>query len=490
MLAPILLSCISFIAATGRTPESTEIHQDNISEAFSRAGYSSLLEDGTLKLLFLDVGRSQGNIPEHFGVNSGPFPWREGGVYLTDQYRDVGVTIVRSHDFFGPTDWYTIFPDWEADPGDPSSFDFAESDERILSIVDAGARVLFRIGVSTFSPRWARRVPEPQKFAQICTGIVKHYNQGWADGYELDIEYWEFWNEPNVRHYWTDTPQEFFEAYEATARALRELDPALKVGGPGLAAPFNEGNPFFTDFVRYCQDGDVPLDFFSWHHYEGFGEHRPSRYGEQASIVRTELDRYGFEGTESICDEYNSDLLTWFGSILGTAEQAAFHAIANIHMMGNGVAMTCFYRGTQWGNEGNIGLFKANGGYFPVSYAFKALSSMRETPMRVLALGSEDFYGILAGTSPERRLLRVLIADQKSDYRGYALLITGLDQFSSITVAGYLLDEDHDLELVMIREVPVYAGNSLVLAPMSSPSVHLLDIIPDEAPGRIWPTPE
>lgn len=491
MITELILSLSGFFLGQGPDHVSPANYGDAIFQAFVRDGHRYLLGDNARKLLLVDVSQPQGDIPCHFGANAGPYPWKESGVFLTEQYRDVGITIVRTHDFLGPADWYTIFPDWEADPADPASYDFAESDERILSIVDAGAEVLFRIGVSIFAPWRARSIPDPQKFAEISIGIVRHYNEGWADGFELDIEYWEFWNEPDLRLFWTGTPQEFFEVYEATVRALKDLDPTLKVGGPGIAGPDNQNNPYFTGFLGYCQEHDVPLDFFSWHHYEGFGEHHASRYGEFAHTVRTELDRYGFEETMSICDEYNSDLLAGSGSILGTLEQAAFQIIANVHMLDNDVAMTCFYRGTQWDNEENVGLFEANGEYTPASYAFKALSSLRETPRRVRALGTEASYGVLAAIDLQENLLKVLIADQRSGYyRGYALLVAGLDGFSSIRVARYVLDEDHDLELVSAQEIPVHNARALIRAPMSSPSVHLLEITPDRTTKKIWPVSE
>ncbi|MBI4578450.1 MAG: hypothetical protein HY718_02035 [Planctomycetes bacterium] len=36
------------------------------------------------------------------------------------------------------------------------------------------------------------------KWAKICVNIIRHYNEGWADGFHYNIRYWEIWNEPNV----------------------------------------------------------------------------------------------------------------------------------------------------------------------------------------------------------------------------------------------------------------------------------------------------
>ena len=63
-----------------------------------------------------------------------------------------------------------------------------------------------------------------------------HYNQGWARGFHDGIRYWEFWNEPDGL-FWSGTPQQFYALYEKTARALKSVDPTLKVGGDGKAFP-------------------------------------------------------------------------------------------------------------------------------------------------------------------------------------------------------------------------------------------------------------
>ena len=45
----------------------------------------------------------------------------------------------------------------------------------------------------------------------------------------------------------------------------------------------------------------VPLDFYSWHNY--FTD--PKTIAENADYVRTQLDRWGYTETESICNEWN-----------------------------------------------------------------------------------------------------------------------------------------------------------------------------------------
>lgn len=57
-----------------------------------------------------------------------------------------------------------------------------------------------------------------QKWAVVCEHIVRHYNEGWADGYHLNIKYWEIWNEPDLgsedpatSKTWGGTKEQFYD---------------------------------------------------------------------------------------------------------------------------------------------------------------------------------------------------------------------------------------------------------------------------------------
>src|ERR1035437_393123 len=73
----------------------------------------------------IDASNVTGTIRSLQGVNLGPLSSRPGGPDLSKQYKDIGVSFVRTHDFNGPTDIDayrrfkplegTIFPSWDAD---------------------------------------------------------------------------------------------------------------------------------------------------------------------------------------------------------------------------------------------------------------------------------------------------------------------------------------------------------------------------------------
>ena len=90
-------------------------------------------------------------------VNGGPWHRR----HADDQYRSnledykaARIPFSRNHDsavcgiYGGPYshDITCIFPDFDADPYDPSSYDFACTDESILVCLEAGTETFFRLG--------------------------------------------------------------------------------------------------------------------------------------------------------------------------------------------------------------------------------------------------------------------------------------------------------------------------------------------------------
>ena len=297
------------------------------------------------------------------GTNAGPHKMRAPAnpVDLSDVFHDWGINAIRTHDYYGPCDWYTIFPDWNADPASPSSYYFATTDSIIQQITDGGFETLFRLGVS-----WRGRNPLPindppgtirdangtviheadsgdfAKFAEICKRIVMHYNDGWANGFRYGIKRWEIWNEPAVREqFWTGTPLQFFQMFKAVASALKTYDPALLVGGPGLAGQFNSA--YLGGLIGYCKTNAIPLDFYSWHTYGG----RPERINpyvlySSALLVRETLDAAGFTSTASYCDEWNAGI-NW-SNFSHSGRGAAYFIGALIYQTLAGVRESYIYR--------------------------------------------------------------------------------------------------------------------------------------------------
>ena len=126
--------------------------------------------------------------------------------YLTE----AGIPFSRLHDVGGSfgggrfVDIPNLFRDFDADETDPRNYDFTFTDHLITALVSAGVEPYFRLGTTIENQALmkAYRIYPPkdyQKWARICEHIIRHYTEGWADGFSYRIRYWEIWNEPEVQ---------------------------------------------------------------------------------------------------------------------------------------------------------------------------------------------------------------------------------------------------------------------------------------------------
>lgn len=271
-----------------------------------------------METLCFDLSRNDGSFKILNATNGGPWHKR----HATDQYESnfadykaARIPYSRNHDsgvigtYGGPFshDITRIFPNFDADPCDPASYDFPCTDESILVCLDAGTETFFRLG-QTIEHQIKKHGTIPpkdfHKWAVICEHIIRHYNEGWADGFHLNIQYWEIWNEPDLdpddspnKRTWGGTQAQFFDLYEIAAKHLKSCFPHLKIGGPAVA-----GNLKWTEqFLCTMSERNVPMDFFSWHIYCV----EPAQMAEAARRMEALLQKYGYGNVEKILNEWN-----------------------------------------------------------------------------------------------------------------------------------------------------------------------------------------
>lgn len=253
-----------------------------------------------------------GKIKPMHSVNNGPATVRgnSNGHY----FADAAIPFARNHDAnFAPNygaphtvDIIAIFPNFDADENDPKNYDFHLTDEYNATIQATGTKVFYRLGnkIEHESKRYGALPPkDPAKWARICEHIIRHMNEGWADGTHAGIEYWEIWNEPDLHpQCWDGADKDFFELFAIAARHLKKCFPHLKIGGPAVTSVHNKGFliPFF-DYITKDKNDPVPLDFFSFHRYA----HKPEQPADDAREARRMLDAYGYTETETILNEWN-----------------------------------------------------------------------------------------------------------------------------------------------------------------------------------------
>lgn len=266
-------------------------------------------------MIQIDFEKRMGKIKPMNGVNNGPAGEKKVKSNFID-YKRAKIPFARNHDaaycsVYGEShtvDVSAIFPDFDADVEDESSYDFFYTDEYIKNCLAAGTETFYRLGhrIENCGLKKYGTLPPKDflKWAKICEHIILHYNFGWANGYDFKIRYWEIWNEPELRPEdaidnptWGGTKKEFFEFFKTTAIYLKSKFPSLKIGGPALASHLD----WAEEFLQTMKAHGVGLDFFSWHIYTK----DPYDVLEKIYKVRKLLDRCGYEQTESILDEWN-----------------------------------------------------------------------------------------------------------------------------------------------------------------------------------------
>ncbi|MBW8781680.1 MAG: glycoside hydrolase [Verrucomicrobia bacterium] len=124
---------------------------------------------------------------------------------------------------------------------------------------------------------WKGNITPPKDYAKweaFIAAFVRHCTERYGAD-EVRSWYFEVWNEPNLDGFWMGNPQkkpwaewapggraEYFKLYASTARAVKSIDPAYRVGGPATA-----GCGWVPEFIEFCNTSHVPVDFVSTHTY-------------------------------------------------------------------------------------------------------------------------------------------------------------------------------------------------------------------------------
>jgi len=447
----------------------------------------------------VDFSAPLGKMRAIHGINKGPLAL--GGLSdLTEPLKQLHPPSARLHDCHWPNpdvvDIHAVFPNPDADPTLPASYDFRATDEYIAATLATGAEIIYRLGQSIEWQKIKRHVDppkDPAHWAAVCAGIVRHYNEGWAGGFHYGIRYWEIWNEPENRPVmWTGNDAQFLELYQVTARTLRKEFPSIKIGGCGFGYYGDfEGTtikltPFLTSFLDLCRRESLPLDFFSWHCYTD----DPAEPVARAREVRRILDARGFKTTESHLNEWNYLPDKKFAVLqtnlpievrqrsterMSGAPGGAYLVATLIGLQDAPVDMTNFYHGeTQ-----SFGLFTEVGAPTRNYHAMLAYARMLETPSRVsVAGGIPGKLAIMAGTDAAKKKAAILIGNPGGPEE-ITLTISKLPWENQTEAEVRIVDESHTLEPATYQTLL----NSSLKLKLASPAVALVTLRP-KATGK------
>ena len=181
----------------------------------------------------------------------------------------------------------------------------------------AGTEPSYRLGQSI--EHWIKKygVNPPKdfaKWARICEHVVRHYNEGWADGFKLNITYWEIWNEPDWE-FFTGMPEDYLDLLERTATIFRSRNPGVLLYPGGLTVAndpndyrYKDSRPYFAGFKRLLDEGLI--DTYSIHIHGLFDDYYffDTLNEMTKQIEAAGLDMSGIYNTEAGLYETDQDL--------------------------------------------------------------------------------------------------------------------------------------------------------------------------------------
>jgi xylan 1,4-beta-xylosidase len=204
---------------------------------------------------------------------------------LRQAHDDLGVSAVRAHAILHD-DNAVVHRDGTGAP----RFRFDRIDAIYDQVLDLGIRPVVEL---SFMPAALARDPDRTVFTY--RGIISP-PADWTEWYELvaaltrhlverygldEVARWGFevWNEPNLVVFWSGTQAEYLRLYEESVRAVKSVDPRLRVGGPSTAA-----GEWIDALAGYAAKNGTALDFVSTH-----------TYGNLPLDLRPTLRRNGFD---------------------------------------------------------------------------------------------------------------------------------------------------------------------------------------------------
>lgn len=407
--------------------------------------------------------------PMH-GVGQPPILRGEPGVTprLFHYLKEAGIPYSRLHDVAGAygggvfVDIPNIFRDFDADVNDPASYDFAHTDILIRELYNYGVEPVYRLGITIENSANIRafHVFPPKdfkKWAEICEHIIMHYNEGWADGFNYGITYWEIWNEPdvvfnpnNIAQTWHGTREEFFEFYKTAATHLKDrFGDSIQVGGyaamgfggfeqhdpeaTGVIYPFSENDDpddmnfkrayridYCHKFLAFVRENKLPLDFFSWHCYTNIG---PKMILACQKHCRKVLHHYGFDNVPDFLNEWNAERISVKNRSLTRTAANTFGVLLGSQR--NEVAMLNYYD-AGIGPSVYKGLFNPDTFYpYKTYYAFKSFNEAYKLGDEVKSESYNDDVYLLGARNDKKGV--ILIANTKDEPIELDLDVLGCD---------------------------------------------------------------
>ena len=268
------------------------------------------------RTVFVDFSKKAGKLKPLF--SSSAIPVSDSPFYydLTEHFSALGVDTVR----LSPSETLSIgisdiFPDFSLDPRFEASYNFTHLDAAATMIKGQGMDVFLTLGEKPDRTRTSLRNLAPrdmEKWADICIGIVRHLNEGFANGFKYGVKQVEIWQEADSLDSFRSSPEEYYELYSLVSRRLKDRFPRLRIGGYSARGFYSlnhvDGSPdekrsidFLEGFLLHIAGRKAPLDFFSWKCFVSSAE----ELALHSNYADSYLVNAGFKKAKSIVSDFN-----------------------------------------------------------------------------------------------------------------------------------------------------------------------------------------
>lgn len=328
--------------------------------------------------------------------------------------------------------------------------------------------------------RYAPNITMPKSLS-AWSDYIKRFVRFLIDRYgkeEVEQWYFEVWNEPDLGCFFAGKQKDYFQLYEATARAVKEVDPLIRVGGPSTSAC-----KWLPEFLTYCEQNRVPCDFVSTHHYPGdaFGnfinfnnikhmfsasqravkEHRKlsetmtdmfflpqdAKRWDKGALAKMDREAKAKVGSRPLLiTEWNS--MAVFGSPVHDEKYSAAFAVKSCLDLDNTLAAYMFWCCSDLFEEqfmlprpfvGSFGVVSNDGILKPNFWGFKLLSLLYPNRLALPKSGEVD-----CGAFTDGKNVQILLTPQSGDYfenKRHEVELS-LD-FAASDVTVQRIDDDH-----------------------------------------------
>jgi len=224
------------------------------------------------------------------------------------------------------------------------------------------------------------------KWEAFIAAFTRHITERYGAD-EVRTWYFEVWNEPNLDGFWMGNPgkksfdewapgarAEYYKLYETTARAVKSVDVAYRVGGPAPA-----GSGWIDETLAHCAEKKLSLDFISTHTYatmSGYLDENgsagtvfsPDRNAitDEVKGVRAKIDHSAFAKSELHYTEWSSSY-TPFDPIHDSYHSTAF-ILDKIRHVGNAATSMSYWTFTDIFEEAGPRTTPFHGGFGMLNY--------------------------------------------------------------------------------------------------------------------------